>query len=366
MIRLAAALILICEAAIAAQIINLKSLSPDGKQAILTYEKLWVEVDLSLEGGALPLPAPEGCDWTSMAYAPVSADLAMTAFCPGPVRDCASGVSRLLLREEGGLMREVLTADGVRLSNASWDARERRMILIHTGIKPPEVSRLGDLNRSAPRCGWRQASFQMVDIERGLPIRFDILPAGWRAREVIALSDAALIAVVAARRGAEDGSPAAAAINTACAGKSNAFHGLAAVCTARGYDLLLSWTDGEWRLGMGAAATDRPLRSRVIATPSLNTIAKERCKTSQTAELVGLACTLSVSRGGETVELAAPGGLFGDLALSGDGRMLAAVYAGRSARGRRFDLWDLETGEYTSLAPLLDPVRHFGVWPPVE
>ena len=64
--------------------------------------------------------------------------------------------------------------------------------------------------------------------------------------------------------------------------------------------------------------------------------------------------------------LKAPGGLFGDLALSGDGRTLTAVYAGRSVRGRRFDVWDLETGAYRSLAPLLDAVAHFGGWPPAR
>lgn len=366
MIRLAVALILIAQTTLAAQIVNLKSLSPDGTRAILTYDKHWVEVDLSLDGGARSLSPPRDCDWTSMAFAPVSGDLAMTAFCAGPVRECASGFSRLWMRQNGGAAREVALIDGARLSAVSWHVDERRLILIKTGIRPPEVSGLSDLNRSVPRCGWQTASLEMVDIDRGLPIRLDIVPDGWRPRQVIAMNDTALIAVIAARRGVENGSSAAEAINDACAGRSDAFNGLSAVCTARGYDLLMSWVDGEWTLGLGEGATDQPLRGRAIATPSQETTATERCETSRNADLVGLACALTVRRGGEVTELTAPGGLFGDIALSGDGRVLAAVHAGRSLSNRRFDVWDLETGDYFSLAPLLDAVGHFGGWPPVR
>ena len=364
MIRLALALFLIAEGAVAARIVNLKSLSPDGAEAIVTYDKAWVEIDLSLNGGARPLAPPRDCDWTSMAYAPTSGDLAMTAFCPGPVRACVSGSSRLFLRVGDGAPREVLNMPGARLSDLSWHADEKRLVLIETQIKAPEVSGLDDLNRSAPRCGWRDAALRMVDLPRAQAIRFDILPDGWRPRQVIAMNDDALTAVVSARRGATDGSPAAEAINAACAGRSAAFAGLRAVCTARGYDLLLTWMDGEWTLGLGDAPSAAPTRGRALATPSRAVTARERCSTSQNADLVGLTCRLTVARDGDAMEIIAPGGLFGDLALSGDGRVLAAIYASRSIRGRRFDVWDLATGESRSLAPLLDAVRHFGGWPP--
>ena len=71
-------------------------------------------------------------------------------------------------------------------------------------------------------------------------------------------------------------------------------------------------------------------------------------------------------RDGSVSEVRAMGGRFGDLALSGDGSVVAGVLATRANRKRRFAVWDLETGERTSLAHLLDPFAHFGKWPPEE
>lgn len=361
---LAAFLILLADAAMSNQIVNLKSLAPDGGQAIVTYDRLWVEIDLSLDGGASPLPPPDGCEWTSMAYTPASGALAMVAFCPGPVRDCAEGASRLMIRDGAGPAREVLYKQGARWGGAYWHGGQRRLVLIESLIKTPSISGLDDLDRSVPRCGWGDATIEMADVDSGRLISLDILPADWRPKQIVSADDDALTAVIGARAGVGDGSPAAMDIAATCASPDAAPAGLRAVCTGRGYDLLMTWSDGEWSLGVRGAGGAKALYGRAIATPNRATIGKERCRTSLTKGLVGLACVLSLKRGERALRIAAPEGLFGDLALSGDGSTLAAVYAGRSVRPRRFDVWDLDTGERRSLAPLLDAVAHFGGWPP--
>ncbi len=365
MMRLAAFLILLACAATAAPAINLYSLSPTGDRAIARYDKTWVEIDLRLDGGARTLEAPEGCEWTSMAYAAVTGDLAMVAFCPGPVRDCAAGASRVLVRPANGPARDVLDKVGRRWSGAYWHANQRRIVLIETRIKPPEVAGLNDLNRSFGRCGWHDAAFAMVDVDSSRAIELDILPRGWRAKTVISADHEQLTAVIAARNGAGDGSPAATAIKSICASQATAPAGLRAVCTGGGYDVLMSWVDGEWRLGL---AEDDELRryGRVFATPERQTMAKEVCVTSFSETLMGIACKLIITRDGAVSQVKALGGRFGDLALSGDGGVVAGVLATRANRKRRFDVWDLATGQHTSLAPLLDPSAHFGAWPPAR
>jgi len=349
-------------------VVNLKSLSPDGKKAIVTYDRFWVEIDLKLTGGARPLSPPDKCEWTSMSYSPVSGDLAMLAFCAGPVNECAKGASRLLIRDGSSPAREILRKDGGRWGSAYWHGNQRRVVLIETLIKLPEVAGLNDLNRSVRRCGWRDGTIQIVDVNEGRQISFDILPNVWRPKQIVSAGNHALTAVIAARKGADDGSPAADAIAAACAGLHTAPSGLRTVCTGRGYDVLMTWIDGEWSLGIddgdGGTLTHQDFFGRAIATPSRSTIGKEKCKTNLAKGLVGLICKLSMKRGERSFEIAAPEGLFGDLALSGDGGTLAAIYAGPSIRNRRFDVWDLETGAYRSLAPLLDAVKHFGGWPP--
>ena len=362
-IGLCALLTLLASAVSAAEAVNLYALSPTGDRAIVRYEKYWVEIDLSLDGGARPIAPPEGCEWTSMAYAPAAGDLAMTAFCAGPVRHCAEGASRLMVREPGRPAEEVLSKPGRRWSGAYWHANERRIVLVETLIKPPEVTGLNDLNRSVGRCGWHDAEFAMVDVESRRAIGFDILPRSWRAKTVISADHDQLTAVIAARDGVDDGSPAAEAIAEICENPSSAPSGLRAVCTGGGYDVLMSWFDGEWRLGLYDSDHTRRY-GRVFATPQRKTVMKEVCITSYSESLMGIACTLNISRDGEALEVKALGGRFGDLALSGDGGVVAGMLAGRSNRSRRFDVWDLETGEHRSLAPLLDALAHFGTWPP--
>lgn len=362
-IHLAALLTLLASAASAAEAVNLYSLSPSGDRAIVRYEKHWVEIDLSLDGGARPIAPPDGCEWTSMAYAPKAGDLAMVAFCAGPVRNCAEGAARLVLHPPGGPAREVLSKPGGRLSGAYWHANERRIVLIETLIKPPEVRGLNDLNRSVGRCGWRDASLMMVDVESRRAIGFDILPRGWRAKTVISADRDQFTAVIGARSGVGDGSPAARTIEAMCANPSTAPAGLRAVCTGGGYDVLMTWFDGEWRLGMEEGDEMRR-HGRIFATPDRETVLRETCVTSYSQNLMGVACTLNISRGGAMLEVKAPGGRFGDLALSGDGGVVAAMMAHRSSRARRFDVWDLETGAHRSLTPLLDALAHFGAWPP--
>lgn len=365
MMRLAALLILFACAATAAPAINLYALSPTGDRAIARYDEDWVEVDLRLDGDARILQPPDGCEWTSMAYAAKTGDLAMVAFCAGPVRKCAAGASRVLIRPTDGPMREVLRRDGRRWSGAYWHANQRRIVLIETRIKPPEVAGLNDLNRSFGRCGWHDAAFTMVDVERGRAIGFDILPRGWRAKTVISADHERVTAVIAARNDVDDGSPAAAAITAICANPSTAPPGLRAVCTGGGYDVVMSWVDGEWRLGLEDGDQMRRY-GRVFATPKRQTVAKEVCITSFSENLMGVACKLNVIRDSVTTEIKAVGGRFGDLALSGDGGVVVGVKANRANRKRRFDVWDLETGHHISLAPLLDPSAHFGAWPPAR
>lgn len=362
-IHLAALLTLLASAAMAAEAVNLYTLSPSGDRAIVRYEKHWVEIDLSLDGGARPITPPAGCEWTSMAYAPKAGDLAMVAFCPGPVRRCAEGASRLVLQSPGGAVREVLAKPGGRWSGAYWHANERRLVLIETLIKPPEIRGLNDLNRSVGRCGWGDAMFTMVDVASRRAIGFDILPHGWRAKTVISADHDQLTAVIGARSGVDDGSAAAQAIKAMCANPSAAPSGLRAVCTGGGYDVLMTWFDGEWRLGMEEGDEMRR-HGRIFATPDREAVLREVCVTSFSENLMGVACTLNISRGGAMLEVRAPGGRFGDLALSGDGGVVAAMMAHRSSRARRFDVWDLETGQHRSLTPLLDALAHFGTWPP--
>lgn len=363
MIRLAAVLIMVANTASAALAVSLHTLSPSGDRAIVSYEKDWVEIDLRLDGGARPIQAPSGCEWTSMAFAAISGDLAMIAFCAGPVRDCGAGSSRLLIRQAGGPMREVLRKSGIRWSGAYWHANQRRIVLIESLIKPPEITGLNDLNRNVRRCGWHDARFAMLDVQSGRVIGFDILPGGWRAKTIISADHEQLTAVIAARDGVDDGSPAATTIRVLCANQSTAPAGLRAVCTGGGYDVLMSWVDGEWRLGLGEGDQTRR-HGRVLATPQRQTVLKEVCVTSVTENLMGFACTLNITRDGAIGQLKALGGRFGDLALSGDGDVIVGVVASRSSRKRRFDVWDLETGKHRSLAPLLDPMAHFGTWPP--
>lgn len=354
----------------AAPAINLYSLSPSGDRAIARYDKDWVEIDLRLDGDARFLRPPEGCEWTSMAYAATTGDLAMVAFCAGPVRDCAAGSSRVLIRQPDGPVREVVSKGGGRWSGAYWHANQRRIVLIETLIKPPEVAGLSDLNRSVNRCGWHDATFTMVDVESRRVIGFDILPRGWRAKTIVSADHHQLTAVIAARTGVDDSSPAAQAIRVMCENRATAPAGLRAVCTGGGYDVLMVWLDGEWRLGFEDGDQTRHY-GRVFATPQRETVLKEVCITSFSENLMGIACKLNITREGATqqikaLEVKALGGRFGDLALSGDGGVVVGVMANRSSRKRRFDVWDLETGEHRSLAPLLDPHAHFSKWPPEE
>ncbi len=365
MMRLAALLILLAGAVSAAPAINLYSLSPTGDRAVARYDRDWVEVDLRVDGGARALRPPEGCEWTSMAYAAATGDLAMVAFCAGPVRDCAAGSSRVLVRSADGRMREVLRRDGRRWSGAYWHASQRRIVLIETLIKPPEIAGLNDLGKNVSRCGWHDATFAVGDFCSGRASGLDILPPGWRAKSVISADHEQLTAVIAARNGAGDGSPAAASISAICENQSTAPAGLRAVCTGGGYDVLMSWFDGEWRLGLEDGDQLRRY-GRVFASPDRRTMAKEVCVTSVSESLIGIACTLNIARNGAASQVKALGGRFGDLALSGDGGVVAGVLATRANRKRRFDVWDLETGEHRSLAPLLDPLAHFGKWPPEE
>jgi len=357
--------VLLASAVNAAPAVNLKNLSPTGDRAIVTYDHHWVEIDLSLDGGARPIAPPRGCEWTSMRYAPAADTLAMAAFCAGPVWDCAAGSSRLLVRHRNAEAAEVVSSKGGRWSGAYWQADERRIILIETLIKRPDLSGLDDLNRNVGRCGWHDAEFRAIDVGRGLSIGFDILPKGWHPKTVISADHQQLTAVIAAQDGVDDASPAGLAIRSVCVNPATAPAGLRAVCSARGYDVLMSWIDGEWRLGFDGT-DELPRHGRVIATPARETVGKEICITSFSESLLGLACKLVISRGDETMQLKAIGGQFGDLALSGDGGVLAAMTAGRSNRNRRFDVWDLETGQHLDLAPLLDAVVHFGEWPPVR
>ena len=129
----------------------------------------------------------------------------------------------------------------------------------------------------------------------------------------------------------------------------------------------MSRFDGEWRLGMDGDDQTRR-HGRVFATPARETVLREACVTSYSESLMGVACKLDISRAdaaeATVKEVKALGGRFGDLALSGDGRVVAGMLAGRSNRARRFDVWDLETGAHRSLTPLLDALAHFGTWPP--
>ena len=353
--------------AMAAPAVNLKSLSPDGAMAILTYDKHWVEVDLRLDGGARPILPPDGCTWTSMSYAPDAGDLAMIAYCAKSRRDCTKATSRVFIRQPGASARqEIARMDGGRWSGAYWRANGRRIILLETLVKQPVVMGLNDLNRNVRRCGWEDATLKVVDTESGRLITFDILPSEWRPKTIISANEQFLVAVIAAKPGVNDGSSAAAAIKTLCDDPATIRSRLKAVCKAGGYDLVMTWIDGDWRLGAGDRADQTAFHGRAIATPSGETLVKEKCETRVTSVLHGVACTLTIWRDGEVQRIDAPAGQFGDVSLSGDGMVLAAMWAGRSTRNRRFDIWDLATGERRSLAELLSPVEHYGAWPPVR
>ncbi len=360
-------LVVLAGTAMAAPAVNLRSLSPDGAMAILTYDKHWVEVDLRLDGGARPILPPDGCAWTSMSYAPDAGDLAMVAYCATSRRDCTKGSSRVLIRQPGASVRQEITRkDGGRWSGAYWRANGRRIIVLETLVKQPAVMGLNDLNRNVRSCGWEDATLKVIDTESGQLITFDILPQEWRPKAIISANERFLVAVIAAKPGVSDGSSAAAAIKALCEDQATIRNRLKAVCKAGGYDLIMSWIDGDWRLGVGDQADQSTFHGRAIATPSGATLAKEKCETRVTSALHGVACTLAIWRDGEVQRIEAPAGQFGDVALSGDGMVLAAMWAGRSTRNRRFDIWDLTTGESRSLAELLSPVEHFGNWPPVR
>ena len=355
--------VLIAASVAAAPIVNLKSVSPAGDRAIATYDKYWTEIDLSLDGGVEFLPAPQGCHWTSMSYAPLDGELAMIAFCPMPIESCEQSAALMLRKPPDGPALQVALRQGVRWSGGVWAAEAKRIHLVETRINQPVVMGLNDLNASVQRCGWAAPALKVVDVAAGAVISFDVLPSNWRPKAVISVQGDQVTATIGARTGVDDGSRAARSIAKACENGGAVGGLLRTVCKPSGHDLVMTWSDGEWALGAGEWVDGDAFPGRAIIAPIGNTLAREDCKVLLENGRYQLSCSITVARKGKTIVIDAPSGLFGDVALSGDGRFLVAVAAGRSERNRRFHIWNLDTGDSASLAPLLAPSAHFKGWP---
>lgn len=366
--RFAAAIIAvltcIAGAAAAAPIVNLKSLSPTGDRAIVTYDRHWGELTLRDDGEFRALRAPKGCSWSSMSYAATGDALAMTAFCPAPTPSCDESASMLLVSRDGAAPQPVVKRQGARWTGAIWQADRDRVHLIEATVTRPLPMGLNDLSVSVQPCGWTEGAMKVVDVPTGAVIAWDVLPRPWAPRAVIAADDQAIVAVVAAKRGATDGSPASRTIAAVCADPSLGDRALSAVCKPSGYDLVMTWRDGDWIVGAGDWTGQQAFPGRAVVAPLGGAVAREDCQILRQNTTYRLACELTVARAGVETVIQAPKGQFGDIALSGDGATLAAIAAGRSLRNRRFDIWDLNTGEKTSLSHLLLPEQVFKVWPP--
>lgn len=351
-IALAAGFVAAASSAEAAWRIGLEALSDGGARAIMTFDAEWVEVDLATGATTLLTPPPT-CAWTSAAYGPEGAGFALTAHC---VADLACDTQRagVWVSDARWGMVNVARVFGRRWSHIVWRrGRDGGEALVRdAAVAAPMALGLGDLG-ARDSCEQGEGRMALVDLASGRVAAFDVAPRGWPVVAPLAAAGAEVFARLRARPGA-DGAPIGAVIAAICAAGPAADDWRAAVCGEAGFELAFAWRDGEWRL-LDEAADGA---GRLLVSGDLSTQAREGCEGEAVGRRVKVRCVVHIfgpAGGARPIgEVVAPEGLFGDLALAGDGAALASLAAGRGFRFRRFDLFDLATGEMRDLSHLLD------------
>lgn len=357
----ALAVALVAGEAAAAWRIGVAALSDGGARAIMTFDSEWVEVDVETGATTLLTPPPT-CGWTSAAYGPGETGFALTAHC---VADLACHTQRAgvwVSDAQWGLVN-VARVFGRRWSNLVWTRDEAgasagAALVRETTIAPPIARGLGDLG-ARDACEQGEGRLALVGLSQGSAedggagrvAVFDIAPRSWSVVAPIAAAGGEIIARMRARRPREATGPAEAEVERICAADPDeAADWRAPVCTDAGFELAFAWADGEWRLL--DAASDGP--GRLVVSADLSTRAREMCTGEAVGRHLKARCVVRIEGLAAARRIEAPEGLFGDLVLSGDGAALASLAAGRGFRFRRFDLFDLATGQARDLSHLLD------------
>ena len=330
--------------------VSLIALGPGGAKAVLSYDQDWLEVDLAPPGGAPAarrLAPPAGCYWTSMSYEPGGPGLAMAAFCPAGKGQCREAQSLLLaVGADRARYRLVAETFGARWSRLYWRGGGAHILAQETALAVPMATNLADLGKPAVACEPAAGKLISLDHGSGQRIHLDILPATWRLKDVIAASPDRLIAEIALTRGGPSGSAAAAALEVLCADRPRD-----PLCLPGSVAVELIWQGGDWAF---ATAPARARRGRMIASADLALIGRERCEARWIGKRFRPLCFIEMSRDGVPARQIHPAeGLFGDLAMSPDGRWVLAVSAGAGRRLKQFDLFDVLTGARRSFPGLL-------------
>lgn len=347
-IALAFLLLLIAGVAVAAPRISLIALSPDAERAVLTYNQDWVEVRLRRgEADAQALKPPLGCRWTSMAYAPTGDQIAMTAFCPAE-NDVCRDVQSLLLTAGPDRQRYELVAErmGARWGRIYWRGGGTEVLALEAQMTTPMATNLADLGKSMIDCVVAPPQLVSLVAANGRRIRHDLTPKDWRYRRIVAAGPSDMIAEIAIRR---DGPPeisAAARLDAICtASPSNN------LCRSSSVAVELLWRDADWSF---ASPPDQARLGRLVASADLSVIGREKCEARWVDNKFRPICVIHFERAaGQISEVVAPDAMFGDLALSADGRWMLAVATGIGRRLRQFDLFDTVTGKRRAFPHLL-------------
>ncbi|MEM7545082.1 MAG: hypothetical protein AAF367_06050 [Pseudomonadota bacterium] len=342
-------LIMFASTADAASRIALHALSPDGSKAVITYDVEWIEVDLATGATDLILPTVT-CSFTSAAYAPSGGDMALAAHCSVSI-ECAATRASLFTKPAGEPVRHVLTTEGRIWNNILWPRglRGDDIIVRETRVSAPLATGLNDLDQYGGGCAQAPGSFIAIDPTDGRRTALDFLPRGWSAVDMIGAAGGEMIATLRARPTKNDHYTAEAEARSLCS-DDHPDDWRKSICGPEGQDIRVRWQAGDWTLYDQAEAT--PLRR--FASADLSVTADEYCTGKQIEGHVQTECRIIVNAPYGMREVVAPEGLFGDIALSADGTMLASLVIGRGLPYRRFDLFDLEAGTMTSLAHLLD------------
>ncbi|MEL6792066.1 MAG: hypothetical protein AAFP78_01330, partial [Pseudomonadota bacterium] len=253
---------------------------------------------------------------------------------------------------EGAPMKNVVFSFGKRWHDAVWRPGPNggEILVRETPVYAPLAFGLNQLGASSD-CDFGEGRFASVSLATGRIAAFDIAPRGWAVAAPLAAERGAIVADLRAvdEEGAE--TTAEREIAALCAEKPTAeTDWRAAVCNETGMELSFEWSDGDWRLLDTAEAG----LGRLLVSADLSTSVRETCSGEQVNGRLRAQCVLRVAgdQGERVIE--APGRFFGDLAISRDGRFLASLVTGRGRDVRRFDLFDLSTGEATDLSHLLE------------
>jgi hypothetical protein len=258
----------------------------------------------------------------------------------------------LFTKPAGGRLNHILTGEGIRWNAAFWrrSAKGDEIILRETRVSAPIALRIDELG-GGDACASAPSTFTTVSVQTARTAKLDYLPRGWAAVDILGAPGKDLVATLRARDTGADLFTAEGQIAEICRTATNRSQDWRArVCGQEGHEIRVRWTGGDWQLYDGPEAT--PLRRFLSSDGSIT--AEETCEAEQVGRLLETDCRVTVTGPDGSRIVTAPDGLFDDLLLSADGRWLASLVSGRGFASRRFDLFDLTTGEQRSLTHLLD------------